>query len=122
MSAIQRAAKNKADVLFSKLVRAHGECEYCGATPPNVKLETAHWLSRRFSNTRTDFDNAFCLCSAHHRFFTADPTAWTDWAISQRGRETYSRLREAANRQSEMNWVDELGRLKEMARLEGIVL
>lgn len=111
---LQRIAKNKADVLFARLIRSAGACEYCGATPPNVKLECCHWLSRRFSNTRTDFDNAFCLCSAHHRYFTADPTAWTDWAISQRGRATYDRLREAANKHSEIDWPQELARLQEM--------
>lgn len=113
----QKAAKNKADALFSLIVRSAGRCEKCGST---YWLQTAHWLSRRYSNTRTDFDNAFCLCSSCHRYFTADPTAWTDWAISMRGRETYDRLREAANKQSEMDWPAEVERLKKM--LGGVTL
>jgi len=115
----QQAAKNKADVLFSLIVRSKGSCENCGS---RTWLQTAHWLSRRYSNTRTDFDNAFCLCAGCHRYFTADPTAWTEWAIDRRGRATYVRLREAANRHSVVDWPDELARLREIASREGVTI
>lgn len=114
MSNVQKAAKAKADAIFGRIIRNFGQCEYCGAMPPNVKLETAHWLPRRHSNTRTDLANAFCLCSAHHRYFTSDPTAWALWALLRRGRATYERLREAANRHSEMDWPAEVVRLTEI--------
>ena len=114
----QQSAKNKADHLFSLLVRARGRCDRCDS---DAWLQTAHWLSRRYSNTRTDFDNAFCLCSSCHRFFTADPTAWTDWAIEQRGRETYLRLREAANQKSYVDWPLQVEILRDMARKEGLL-
>jgi hypothetical protein len=115
---VQKAAKNKADHLFSLIVRSKGFCENCGG---NSFVQTAHWLSRRYSNIRTDFDNAFCLCASCHRFFTADPTAWTDWAISQRGRATYDRLREAANRQSSVDWPAQVEILKALAEQEGLL-
>lgn len=114
---MQQAAKNKADFVFSRIVRSVGRCERCGTL---YNLQCAHWLSRRYSNTRTDFDNAFCLCAGCHRYFTADPTAWALWALSKRGREVYDRLREAANRKSEIDWPDELGRLRQIAKREGL--
>ena len=115
----QAAAKAAADRLFSKIVRAKGFCEHCGKAA-GVQLQCAHWISRTYSNTRTDFDNAFCLCAGCHRFFTADPTAWSTWTLEQRGRETYDRLREAANEHSKMWWPDEVARLREIAKREGI--
>lgn len=115
---VQKTAKNKADALFSLIVRSKGACEHCGKT---TWLQTAHWLGRRYSNIRCDFDNAFCLCAGCHRYFTADPTAWTDWAIGQRGRETYDRLREAANRQSSVDWPVQVEILKAMAKSEGLL-
>jgi hypothetical protein len=112
---LQTTAKNKADKLFSEIIRSVGRCENCGKGA-GIQLQTAHWISRRYANTRTDFDNAFCLCAGCHRFFTADPTAWALWAIEKRGRETYERLREAANEKSKIWWPDELKRLQEIAR------
>ena len=114
---VQQAAKNKADVVFSKIVRNLGHCEHCGT---GSNLQCAHWLSRRYSNTRTDFDNAFSLCAGCHAYFSADPIAWTDWTIGKRGREVYDRLREAANKHSEVDWPAELARLREIAKREGI--
>lgn len=113
----QRTARNKADVIFSKLVRAVGRCERCGRVD---QLQCAHWLSRRYSNTRTDLDNAFCLCASCHRYFTADPTAWTDWCLDRRGRATYIRLRAAANRPSWVHWPTELERLRAVASTTGV--
>jgi len=109
---VQRAAKNKCDQLFSEIVRSAGECERCGRTG---RLECSHWISRTSSNTRTDFDNAFAMCHACHRWWHSDPTAASAWAIEKRGLATYERLREAANRKSEIWWPDELVRLKTIA-------
>lgn len=108
----QQSARNKSDALFSQLIRSKGYCERCLKRPPWVQLQTSHWISRRFSNTRTDPDNAFCLCAGCHRWWHSDPTAATDWAIAIRGRETYERLREAANEHSKVWWPDEVERLK----------
>lgn len=109
-----KAARSHCDRLFSHLIRSVGYCERCGRT--DVKLETSHWISRRFSNTRCDPDNAFCLCSACHRWWHNFPTDASDWAISQRGRATYDRLREAANETSKVDWFEQHDVLQQMVR------
>lgn len=116
----QTTAKAAADRLFSQIVRAKGYCERCLRTQDQVQLQCAHWISRTYSNTRTDLDNAFCLCATCHRYFTNDPMAWSLWTFNQRGRETYDRLREAANEKSNVWWPDELIRLRAFAKQEGI--
>lgn len=116
----QTTAKAAADRLFSQIVRSKGYCEHCGKSS-GVQLQCAHWISRTYSNTRTDFDNAFCLCATCHRYFTNDPMAWSLWTFNQRGRDTYDRLREAANEKSKVWWPDELARLREIAKREGNV-
>lgn len=116
----QKAAKNKADALFSLIVRSIGYCEVCGVSGSMAQLQCAHWIGRTASNTRTDFDNAFSLCARCHFAMTDDPTAWSEWAIAKRGRETYQRLREAANEHSKMDWPAEVERLKTF--LKGVEL
>lgn len=116
----QASAKATSDRIFSLIVRSKGHCEHCGTSAENAQLQCAHWIGRTYSNIRTDFDNAFCLCASCHRRFTADPTAWALWALGQRGRETYDRLREAANEPSSMWWPDEVLRLREIAKREGV--
>lgn len=111
----QKTAKNHCDRLFSQIVRSVGVCERCGSYAGEVQLQTSHWISRRYSNVRTDFDNAFCLCAACHRWWHAFPTDASDWAIEQRGRETYERIREAANETAKVDWVAELERLRAIA-------
>ena len=113
----QEAAKTQCDILFSKIIRAVGYCERCGRTG---RLECSHWIGRTASNTRTDLDNAFSMCHACHRWWHADPIRAAEWAISMRGQAVYDRLREAANEHSKMDWVAELGRLREIAKREGI--
>ena len=115
----QKRAKAKADRLFSKLVRQVGHCEHCGAED-GVQLQCAHWISRRYAWTRTDMDNAFCLCARSHRYFTDHPTEFGRWALSVRGEDTYWRLMEQANRRDKFDWIKELERLKALAELEGI--
>lgn len=108
----QKSAKNACDRLFSQYVRSLGYCERCGRS--GVRLETSHWISRRFSNTRCDPDNAFCLCSACHRWWHNFPTDSGRWAIEQRGEAVYERLREAANEPAKVDWVAEREVLKRM--------
>ena len=42
------AAKKRCDVLFSRIIRAHGRCVRCGSVD---NLQCAHVISRRFVNT-----------------------------------------------------------------------
>jgi 5-methylcytosine-specific restriction endonuclease McrA len=111
---IQKSAKTKADRLFSQLIRQNGTCEHCRQPQGRVQLQCAHWISRRYAHTRTDFDNAFCLCAGCHRWFTDHPTEFGRWAIGQRSEVTYQRLLEVSQKRSKFDWVAELGRLEAM--------
>lgn len=120
----QASAKKKADRLFSQLIRRERRCEYdnctaqctpqCEGDKHSCSLQCAHWISRRYSHTRTDFDNAFCLCAHHHRWFTDHPVEWARWTISKRGQATYDRLFEQSCRRSKFDWIAELERLEQM--------
>lgn len=110
-----RAAKKKADVLFSKIVRARGACERCGEND-YTKLQTAHIISRRFSNTRCDLANAFALCAKCHHFFTDHPVAFGEFVIAKIGRTEYERLFALARPALKFDWVAEVERLKAIAR------
>jgi hypothetical protein len=110
----QKTAKAACDRLFSQYIRSLGFCEYCGRGEPEVQLQCAHWISRRYSNTRCDPENAFCLCAGCHLRFTHNPTEFSDWAVKQRGRAVYERLREAANQTAKVDWVKEREVLKQM--------
>lgn len=110
----QSTYKRKCDALFSALVRGRaGRCERCLLTPNEVRLNCAHWLSRRFAHTRTDFRNAVSLCVKCHRAFGDDPTGFSDWMIGRNGRGTYRLLRMAANRRNKFDWAAEHERLLE---------
>lgn len=109
---IQKSAKAKADRLFSQIVRQHGSCEHCLKPGHAVQLQCAHWISRRYAHTRTDFDNAFCLCAACHRWFTDHPTEFGRWAVDQRGEDVYQRLLDASRDRGKFDWVAELAILE----------
>lgn len=100
----QKSAKKACDRLFSRYVRSVGYCEYCGRTEPEVQLQCAHWISRRYSNIRCDPENAFCLCARDHRWFTDHPTEFGRWAIAMRSEDVYQRLLEASRKTSKVDW------------------
>lgn len=70
--------KNKADRLFSIIVRSRNHCEAAGwdSVRCGGPLQTAHIVRRMYLSVRWDEDNAFCLCAAHHSYFTYRPLAW----------------------------------------------
>lgn len=68
--------KKECDLLFSKIVRNRGVCDKCGNT---TGLQCAHIISRNFSATRHDLDNALCLCSGCHMFWHHEPIEATRW-------------------------------------------
>lgn len=109
---LQKAAKDKADKLFSRQIRSIGHCEHCGST--EGQLQCAHWISRRYNWTRTDHRNAFCLDAACHRFMTDHPTEFGRWAVSVRGEDTYQALLELSQRRDKFDWIAELDRLKQL--------
>ena len=115
-----RRARELCDQVFSKIIRNVGHCERCGRS--DVRLECSHWITRQYSNTRCDFENAFSMCSSCHRWWHDFPTDASDWAIEKRGRAVYDRLREAAYEPAKVDWVAELALLKEIAKREGIAV
>jgi hypothetical protein len=110
----QRSAKNACDRLFSQIVRSLGFCENCGKSHNEVQLQCAHWISRRYSNTRCDPENAFCLCARCHRWFTDHPTEFGRWATNMRGEATYQRLLEASREPAKVDWSQQREVLQQM--------
>lgn len=110
-----RGAKGKATRLHSQLVRLRGLCESCGSTD---NLQCAHIISRKYNATRTDENNAFCLCARCHMNFTDDPVGFGLFVIDRVGEPAYDALRAKANggvKWYESDWRDEC------ARLEGLI-
>lgn len=104
--------RNKADRLFSLIVRTRdGCCQECGATE---HLQCAHGLSRRYRNTRWDESQCWALCRACHMRFTNDPIRWELWMRNRLGNEGYETLqREALEIAPKPDWPALIARLSE---------
>jgi len=92
----KRVRLNATDILFSKVVRARdkGECQQLGCgrrASAGWQLECAHYISRRFKQTRWVLSNATTLCHIHHRWYSEHATEWELLARRRLGRE-YDRL------------------------------
>jgi hypothetical protein len=115
-----------ADILFSRIVRSRGRCEYpgCGITGGILTFDTAHLIGRRYSATRCQEDNAIAACRTHHQLIDG----W--WDEKQKvveatiGQERYAELRRMAEAgiplSSTLFWASEVERLK--ARCEELGL
>jgi hypothetical protein len=90
----------EADKLFSLKIRSTGHCERCGST---FMLQCAHIVSRRYKQVRWNFNNALCLCSGCHVYFTHHPLEWEIWVIDQIGESTYKELKEKALQHGDIN-------------------
>ncbi len=90
-----KGAKARADKYFSLIVRSRGRCERCGTTDYS-RLQCAHIVSRRYSATRCDETNAWCLCAGEHMELTLDPYKHVQVAIQTRGEDGYAALRQKA--------------------------
>jgi len=78
-------ALHLADAMFASQVRAVGRCWATGyALPCEGYLECAHVISRRYKAIRWSFDNARCLCQAHHWYWTVRPQEWIEY-VTERG-------------------------------------
>ncbi len=109
-------ARGKADVLFSKIIRAKGHCERCGKSSD---LQCSHVISRLYSATRTDTSNAQCLCAGCHRFFTNNPIEFTEWIYSTIGKAEYERLWMKARvprKFGKQFWESEVVRLRQLLK------
>lgn len=109
----------KADMLFSRIVRSRGRCEYPGCDSPGP-YDTAHIIGRRYSATRCDEANAICACRTHHQLIDT----WDGEKRLLVGDEMYDALRlkaEAGIDGSSSNfWAAEVERLTERCRELGI--
>lgn len=87
-----KRAKGKADRLFSQLIRSRGACEKCGERDYS-KLQCAHIISRRYSATRTDERNAWCLCARDHLRLTDHPDEHVAFIFQTIGPEVFEELK-----------------------------
>ena len=116
------AVKAEATRLHSLIVRSHGRCQNCGDAwrANGSKLECAHIVSRRYSRTRTDLNNAFCLCSRCHMRFTEWPLEFAAFVTAEIGEDEYARLVGLAQGLGKVDWYDELDRLRLLADAIGL--
>ena len=110
--------KGKATRLHALITRDFGKCMKCAATEA---LQCAHIISRKYSWTRTDLDNAFCLCASCHMTFTDNPVEFGKFTIEQIGEENYYALYRKRERIDKMDWEEEANRLREIAKEKGLV-
>jgi len=113
-----KGAKGKATKLHALIVRSRGVCEACGS---GNQLQCAHIISRKYSNTRTSLDNAFCLCASCHRTFTDNPVDFGKFVTDMIGEERYDELVKRRNLIAKVDWDTEATRLVEIAREKGLV-
>ena len=122
MVAYGRGDKGKATKLHSTLIRSIKECERCGYQCPcnrddlthgrDCKLETAHIITRSRSATRTLLNNAYCLCSSCHRFFTDWAREFSRYITDTFAQDLYEDMKRMANTPTKVDWSLELERLK----------
>lgn len=119
-------ATAKADVLFSRIVRARdqGRCVHCGS---DDRVQAAHVWSRRYRSLRWKLENCVTLAQGCHFYWTTHPAEFAVWCETQRFCEmglcidhephefdsyTYAQLRNRALNDSPERAVDALDRLK----------
>ena len=97
--------RTSTDAIFSDLIReaANWHCQAWGVpvlnggdwtTDCDGPMECAHIHTRRIKILRHDPDNALCLCSRHHRWFSDHPAMWGDFVKEIKGPERIEGLME----------------------------
>ena len=114
-----KGAKGKATKLHALITRSKGSCEKCG-TGEQGFLQCAHIISRKYSWTRTDLNNAFCLCASCHRFFTDNPVEFGIFTIDKIGDDQFDELIKKRNCTDKFDWEEEAKRLGVIAKEEGL--
>lgn len=99
--------KARADRLFSLAICSHGRCENCQKSS-GVQLQCAHIMSRRYSKTRCNLKNAFCLCAGCHIFFTANPVAFGQFVSETWANEYFEQIQALAYdvRGPKTDWIE----------------
>jgi len=113
-----KGAKGRATKLHAQIIRNLGYCESCGS---GHNLQCAHIISRKYSQTRTSLNNAFCLCASCHARYTDHPVEFGKFVTDMMGEEKYNELRQLSNLTDKVDWEAEADRLKEIAKEEGII-
>ncbi len=124
MSVARRnGAPGKADMLFSRIIRSRGGCEYPGC-PSVGPFDTAHIIGRVYSATRCVEDNAWCMCRTHHQLVDQWPDEKLILVARTIGTSRYTELKETAQAgpppPKRLFWPAEVERLTERCRELGI--
>lgn len=91
-----KTLKNKADRLWGLIIRSEGVCRRCGKQPPEVSLQAAHILSRRYTATRWDLRNGLPLCMGDHHWGHNYPLEWEVFVNEQIGEALHQELKDLA--------------------------
>lgn len=117
--------KGLADILFSRIVRSRGVCQYPGCKSQGP-FDTAHLVGRSSSGTRCLEDNALCMCRSHHRLID---NWWDEKALvveATIGEARYMELKAIAGEHkfrpitSAVYWAEEKTRLQARCRELGL--
>lgn len=123
VSRSKNADKNAATKIHAAIIRHRGVCERCRGTR---YLQCAHIVGRTYSATRTDLDNAWCLCATCHRDVDTHWDEKRDLVKNTIGMARYSHLKRKATAHAEskvqFNWADERTRLGNIAKRTGVII
>ena len=112
----RKANMRQCDAVFSKLVRSHGYCQGQHYISPfdgraiecKGPLQCAHIMSRVYRATRWSWDNALCLCAAHHLWWTHHPLEWHEFVEDKIGEQAYEALRRRARQVTQVDYAEVL--------------
>ena len=110
-----KQAKKKATDLFQEIIRSLGYCENC-QKDSGVQFQGAHIVTRNRSWTRTDFQNAYCLCAGCHRHFHDYPRQFSHFITDSWAGKTYDEMefRSLESHPNKFDWHKRLEELKDI--------
>ena len=114
--------KGKATKLHSRIVRHRAKrCERCGSKD---NLQCAHIISRTFSATRCELENALCLCASCHKWTELFPVSFARLVDKHIGADVYAGLEKKAidGRGRKHDWTSTFRALVVVAEREGVDL
>lgn len=104
-----------ADILFSRIVRSRGRCEYPGCDSQGP-FDTAHLIGRNYSAVRCVETNAICACRTHHALIDSWPEEKLRVIEATIGMDVYEQNRDLARAGHALSaalfWAAEVDRLK----------
>lgn len=104
--------RTNCDRRMRKYIHARGRCERCGQT--NGPFECAHIIRRRYSWTRTDERNAWCLCRDCHDTVDTYTSYFNKLVEATIGWDLFAELETQSMRREKFDWKTELERWKAM--------